>query len=110
MNDVGIGPAAAEIAVEAFANFFFRRLGLAIQKGPHADDETRRAKAALLGVALDECLGHGVIGQALDGGDLLADACMASIVLACIGLPSTRTVAAPLEPSVQTGLAPVRSS
>ena len=49
MNDVGIGPAAAEVAVETLANFFFGRFRFGIQKRPHAGfGRVERGDARLL--------------------------------------------------------------
>src|SRR5579871_3510761 len=75
-DDVGVGGAAADIAAHIFADVFIVAGMAFLDAGDARDDLPGCAIAALESVLIDKGLLHrmqlAVLGEALDGGDLLA--------------------------------------
>src|SRR5258708_28165113 len=76
LDDVVIARAAAEVALEAFADLLLARARVLLEQAAGRHDHARRTEAALQTVLLPEALLHGVQlavpGKALDGGHLAA--------------------------------------
>src|ERR1700716_1972849 len=74
LDDVRVASAAAQIALEALANFGFGRMRIAVQQGSRGHNEPWRAESALQTVLVPEGVlqrvQRAVLRQAFDGGQL----------------------------------------